>query len=1091
MHFALIVIVVSLCGIISGKYIEMSVEVDGKEMVTKILSSRISALLQCGFDKVWWVLPQENTDTRFVELQDVLGMDKDVLRNVLQVRGIQKGKAGKKMLKILFREMNLNLHENDFRQKTWFRVSTHEITSLKETPINAKDIADQFLKRNLRILKTACNSIGEADMIHNLVNPTVWKVPKSFTLEEASSSPARYFDCSISSNNGCKYRYFKVSKNVDLNKNLPQEVLAELVSAMGIKPIDFLRHLLKKYPDEAAELTGPPMLSPEKSAAVYSVGKMTYTSYRDISSILGYFGYKIFAPLNKLKDLAAQNKTTLHFQEVSTDVDLSFETSPEIEVVHVDRDKFVSWHKELIPVTSLHLTGLAQSQTPPPQALCWGSKGKGIGVNVGVDGGGDSLKVSITFITTFLEDTWTPIANKLYHVGNAIARVLHKPVDTKVVASGSKNNNINVVHNVKMPEKREFVEVVLFPIINRELQKLKDSHIHIVECKIGEHRVWDSIILPEKQADNAQNRSEITEKRTLSGGKLLFLSNIVGDLTEVSIRILPIVLFLNCDLKMQMLVQSKERMHLSGTKCAFCDCNVSKKFKEEEEENKYEETCLRTAAGGCCLLTDALLNDPTTINSDDNHFKYKRCGIVHTKELADAGAIMADRLLTAIPMENRLLCMLHMELGIISTCHANILEFAQVFSIDKAHVALRKKQWNTNQNEIKRIQHEENTKETAEATKKEKESIILKLKSEGAAFEQLQRLKRKKRSGPETWGWEQENRINDLISIMQLYQKDSSDIQFIDHNDYFECSEFAKHVAKLEAKLKENERECKHDESVAATKLRELEKAQVSLAQSEQMENFLATMNPVTANVLTVLNSYGINASTQWGGTLVGHQCKKLTKNAKNIMRDLHEVFTNALKSGNYQVQGAPEKQLNGVALKECIPAYCKHMSQMLEHLHVIFGLLNSKELVSEQEVVDLESRVIPELDKLWATLPPNPGKKALSKSTPKLHMLLVHTPQWLRAFGGRLGWVTEQGIERLHVDDNQLNDRMCNQKNIVLRETYKEGMRALDTHPKVMQLILSHAAARQRDLKNSGMKRPNSATPDEGTELACKKTRN
>ena len=86
MHFALIVIVVSLCGIISGKYIEMSVEVDGKEMVTKILSSRISALLQCGFDKVWWVLPQENTDTRFVELQDVLGMDKDVLRNVLQVR---------------------------------------------------------------------------------------------------------------------------------------------------------------------------------------------------------------------------------------------------------------------------------------------------------------------------------------------------------------------------------------------------------------------------------------------------------------------------------------------------------------------------------------------------------------------------------------------------------------------------------------------------------------------------------------------------------------------------------------------------------------------------------------------------------------------------------------------------------------------------------------------------------------------------------------------------------------------------------------------------------------------------------------------
>ena len=129
-----------------------------------------------------------------------------------------------------------------------------------------------------------------------------------------------------------------------------------------------------------------------------------------------------------------------------------------------------------------------------------------------------------------------------------------------------------------MPEKREFVEVVLFPIINRELQKLKDSHIHIVECKIGEQRVWDSIILPEKQADNSQNRSEITEKRTLSGGKLLFLSNIVGDLTEVSIRILPIVLFLNCDLKMQMLVQSKERMHLSGTKCAFCDCNVSKKF---------------------------------------------------------------------------------------------------------------------------------------------------------------------------------------------------------------------------------------------------------------------------------------------------------------------------------------------------------------------------------------------------------------------------------------------------------------------------------------------------------------------------------
>ena len=102
-----------------------------------------------------------------------------------------------------------------------------------------------------------------------------------------------------------------------------------------------------------------------------------------------------------------------------------------------------------------------------------------------------------------------------------------------------------------------------------------------------------------------------------------------------------------------------------------------------------------SASHAITQVQDGLLNDPTTINSDDNHFKYKRCGIVHTKELADAGAIMADRLLTAIPMENRLLCMLHMELGIISTCHANILQFAQVFSIDKAHVALRKKQWNT------------------------------------------------------------------------------------------------------------------------------------------------------------------------------------------------------------------------------------------------------------------------------------------------------------------------------------------------------------------------------------------------------------
>ena len=80
-------------------------------------------------------------------------------------------------------------------------------------------------------------------------------------------------------------------------------------------------------------------------------------------------------------------------------------------------------------------------------------------------------------------------------------------------------------------------------------------------------------------------------------------------------------------------------------------------------------------------------------------------------------------------------------------------------------------------------------------------------------------------------------------------------------------------------------------------------------------------------------------------------------------------------------------------------------------------------------------------------------------------------------------------GIERLHVDDNQLNDRICNQKNIVKREIYKEGMRALDTHPEVMQIILSHAAHRQRDLSRT--KRPNSATSDEGTEVKCKKTCN
>ena len=145
------------------------------------------------------------------------------------------------------------------------------------------------------------------------------------------------------------------------------------------------------------------------------------------------------------------------------------------------------------------------------------------------------------------------------------------------------------------------------------------------------------------------------------------------------------------------------------------------------------------------------------------------------------------------------------------------------------------------------------------------------------------------------------------------------------------------------------------------------------------------------------------------------------------------------------------------------VEKYCTVMVELYEKLHIAFGLLNSKDAVSDAQLIDLENNVLPRIDVLWREV----DRPRLSKKKPKLHVLLVHSAHFIRYFGRRLGLLSEQGIERLHNIDNKLNARVPNQKNFQQREIIKHRFRNLRDHPLVCMECLAHDENRSRHRKD------------------------
>ena len=149
-------------------------------------------------------------------------------------------------------------------------------------------------------------------------------------------------------------------------------------------------------------------------------------------------------------------------------------------------------------------------------------------------------------------------------------------------------------------------------------------------------------------------------------------------------------------------------------------------------------------------------------------------------------------------------------------------------------------------------------------------------------------------------------------------------------------------------------------------------------------------------------------------------------------------------------------------------------MVELYEQLHIAFGLLNSKDAVSEAQLIDLEDNILPRIDELWRKVNPLLSKIIIiiilyyiSKKKPKLHVLLVHSSHFIRYFGRRLGLLSEQGIERLHNIDNKLNARVPNQKNFQQREIIKHRFRNLRDHPLDCMEYLAHDENRSRNHKD------------------------
>ena len=410
----------------------------------------------------------------------------------------------------------------------------------------------------------------------------------------------------------------------------------------------------------------------------------------------------------------------------------------------------------------------------------------------------------------------------------------------------------------------------------------------------------------------------------------------------------------------EVLGWSKEKFIMFSTKCMFCD---SAPHSNTPDDPFLCDHLARTGAGNtrsqesetafATSISEAALLGQTTFNCEFAGFK---------------GAPPHSTLLPAVPIENWLPPTLHILLGLVCRVYLALICFIEFYvkqteeSKEIKHECLRKAA-----DYLHQSLHQEVDEDQMRAE---------------ARYDDL--LTKTDHNDDDTIRDEMQGLINEFS-----FQVNSSGHRIDTHKDSLQTAELEALKSQLEV-----EHFNAKDEAVDVN------------------------YNPTWMAIASILRSFGIDASVHFGGTLVGRHCDAFMEKATEIFEEIRPVLLNAvqLNKKGHRVGSNPNELLD--AANE----FCDDMTSILQYLHSIFTTIRNRNVCSTEAVDELQQTTLPEFGKLWARMcdkkwngkGPNATEKPFTTTAPKLHVLLSHTPYFIRNIG-RLGLLVEQHVESLH----------------------------------------------------------------------------
>lgn len=520
----------------------------------------------------------------------------------------------------------------------------------------------------------------------------------------------------------------------------------------------------------------------------------------------------------------------------------------------------------------------------------------------------------------------------------------------------------------------------------------------------------------EYPANSLEYKVEIFEKLTKSDFE-----------RGLRMRILPVQLRLVCDLKCMCMLQN--RGNYMSSRCPFC------------------ELC----AGDWADSYAASTRSEMFKSEDFNNFREGHTGLVKSN-FFKAGFPSDENIhLDAIELEFRIIPRLHEALGLVSCIYDAIIAFAM--------------------NEVEK--DTENKRNYFQSLLNECVPVLEELRGKYEAIVKAQTYP------------EDEVVHKAHVRYVAAYRNDRQ------NRDMTQFPQFARGVTSAQLKQVanvENALQLLNEHSIRFAEYKSLvakleecgQKSQKSAKSAKDEEK-----SKLVIGVEAIFSKFSIEPQAYHGGTLIGNHCKQLLDHSKEILDDMESLFlqeidmqftpqqatlvlvdnrrrraalTTPVRTESLaDAEGAALRANIASSKRDKVKKFCHDMYILTSALDLIFSALSCFKPFDETDILNLEKNA-EQVGILWRKL-------GLGAKKPKLHILEAHACEFIRAHQP-LGFVTEEGVEKLHSVRNRILRMFDSVKDPRLKEVYllRRENKLSDSKPGVRALAGRRKRTRESD---------------------------